>query len=181
MEQQVFNIHEELIARCKAGDREAHYKLYKLYSRAMFNVSYRILGSDEDAEDALQEAFISAFRSLESYRGDAAFGAWLKRIVVNKAINLLKKRKHETIPDDENWDVAEQDVQAEYKEEFTVDRVRKAIGQLPDGYRAVLSLYLLEGYDHEEIAGILNISESTSKSQLNRAKSKLREILTPKV
>jgi RNA polymerase sigma-70 factor (ECF subfamily) len=181
LEQQVLNIHEELIARCKAGDREAHYKLYKLYSRAMFNVSYRILGSEEDAEDALQEAFISAFRSLESYRGDAAFGAWLKRIVVNKAINLLKKRKHETIPDDENWDVAEQDVQAEYKEELTVDRVRKAIGQLPDGYRAVLSLYLLEGYDHEEIAGILNISESTSKSQLNRAKTKLREILTQKV
>ena len=181
MEQQVLNIHEALIARCKAGDREAHYKLYKLYSRAMFNVSFRITGREEDAEDALQEAFISAFKNLDSYRGDAAFGAWLKRIVVNKAINTLKKRKHEAIPDDEQWDVAEDEPGAEYKEELTVEQVRKAINELPDGYRTVLSLYLLEGYDHEEIAGILNITESTSKSQLNRAKNKLREILNERV
>ena len=181
MDQGTLNIHEDLIARCKAGDREAHYKLYKLYSRAMFNVSYRITGREEDAEDALQEAFISAFRNLNNYRGDAAFGAWLKRIVVNKAINVLKKRKHELMPEDESWDVAEPEAAAEYKEELTVDQVRKAIDQLPDGYRAVLSLYLLEGYDHEEIAGILNISESTSKSQLNRAKNKLREFLTGRV
>lgn len=181
MDQSTLNIHEELIARCKAGDREAHYKLYKLYSRAMYNVSYRITGREEDAEDALQEAFISAFRNLNNYRGDAAFGAWLKRIVVNKAINVLKKRKHELMPEDESWDVAEPEAAVEYKEELTVDQVRKAIDQLPDGYRAVLSLYLLEGYDHEEIAGILNISESTSKSQLNRAKNKLREFLTGRV
>lgn len=174
----MLNIHGELIARCKAGDREAHFELYKLYKRAMFNVSYRITGREEDAEDALQEAFISAFRNLQSYRGDAAFGAWLKKIVVNKAINILKKRKYETMPEDEQWDVAEEEAPADYKEELTVDRVKKAIDLLPDGYRAVLSLYLLEGYDHQEIAEILNITESTSKSQLNRAKSKLREILT---
>jgi RNA polymerase sigma factor (sigma-70 family) len=178
LEQQLLNIHEELIARCKTGDREAHFRLYKLYKRAMFNVGYRITGREEDAEDALQEAFISAFRNLERYRGDAPFGAWLKRIVVNKAINIVKKRKHETLPEDEQWDAAEQESPAEYREELTVDRVKKAIGQLPDGYRAVLSLYLLEGYDHQEIAEILNISESTSKSQLNRAKNKLREMLT---
>lgn len=181
MDQNALNIHEELIARCKAGDREAHYKLYKLYSRAMFNVSYRITGREEDAEDALQEAFISAFRNLNSYRGDAAFGAWLKRIVVNKAINVLKKKKHELIPEDESWDVSEPEPTVDYKEELTVDRVKKAIDQLPDGYRTVLSLYLLEGYDHEEISGILNISESTSKSQLNRAKNKLRELLTERL
>jgi RNA polymerase sigma factor (sigma-70 family) len=177
----VLNIHNDLIARCKSGDRDAHYKLYKLYSRAMFSVSYRITGREEDAEDALQEAFISAFRNLDNYRGDAAFGAWLKRIVVNKAINILKKRKHESFPEDEQWDVAEDETPAEYMEELTVDRVKKAIEQLPDGYRAVLSLYLLEGYDHQEIAEILSISESTSKSQLNRAKSKLREQLTQRV
>jgi RNA polymerase sigma factor (sigma-70 family) len=175
------NIHDELIARCKAGDREAHYKLYKLYSRAMYNVSFRITGREEDAEDALQEAFISAFRNLGGYRGDASFGAWLKRIVVNKAINVLKKRKLELIPDDESWDVSEPEPEAEYREELTVDRVRKAIEQLPEGYRAVLSLYLIEGYDHEEIASILQISESTSKSQLNRAKNKLRELLKDRV
>ena len=175
------NLHGDLIARCKSGDREAHYKLYKLYSRAMFNVSFRITGSEEDAEDALQEAFISAFRSLESYRGDAAFGAWLKRIVINKAINVVKKKRHELIPEDESWDVAEPAEATEYKEELTVDRVKAAIGQLPDGYRTVLSLYLLEGYDHQEIAEIMGISESTSKSQLNRAKGKLRELLTGKI
>jgi RNA polymerase sigma factor (sigma-70 family) len=181
LEQQVLNIHGELIERCKLGDRDAHYKLYRLYSRAMYNVAYRIIGREEDAEDALQEAFISGFRNLESYRGDAAFGAWIKRIVVNKAINIVKKRRFESIPDDDRFDVAESDDSAEYKEELTVERVKSAIAQLPDGYRSVLTLYLLEGYDHQEIAEIMNISESTSKSQLNRAKSKLRELLTTKV
>lgn len=170
-------MHEELIARCRDGDRDAHYRLYKLYSKAMFNVGLRITGNEADAEDALQEAFISAFRNLHRYRGDATFGAWLKRIVVNKAINVVKKRRHELMPDDEPWDVAEPEEQAGYREELTVEKVRHAIDGLPDGYRAVLSLYLLEGYDHQEIAGIMGITESTSKSQLNRAKNKLKEIL----
>lgn len=178
MDPQVLNLHDDLIARCKAGDREAHYRLYKLYSRSMFNASYRITGREEDAEDAVQEAFISAFRNLDHYRADATFGAWLKRIVVNKSINVLKKRKHPLMPDGEQWDVAEEEAPADYREELTVERVKKAIEELPDGYRAVLSLYLLEGYDHQEIAGILEISESTSKSQLNRAKGKLKEKLT---
>jgi RNA polymerase sigma factor (sigma-70 family) len=181
LEQQVLNIHEDLILRCRAGDREAHYELYRLYARAMFNVSYRITGSEEDAEDALQEAFISAFKNLQSYRGDASFGAWLKRIVVNKAINILKKRKFELLPDDEQWDVADEEPSEEYKEELSIEKVKLAIEQLPDGYRTVLSLYLLEGYDHQEIAEIMGITESTSKSQLNRAKNKLRELLTTKL
>ncbi len=171
------NIHDDLIARCRTGDRDAHYRLYKLYSKAMFNVGYRITKSEEDAEDVLQEAFISAFRNLDNYRGDATFGAWLKRIVVNKAINALNKRKHELIPDVEQWDVAEEDSVTEYREDLTVERVKKAIEKLPDGYRTVLSLYLLEGYDHQEIGEIMGISESTSKSQLNRAKARLKEIL----
>lgn len=177
MEQQVLNIHDDLIQLCKAGDRDAHYELYQLYSRAMFNVSYRITGREEDAEDALQDAFISAFRNLESYRGDASFGAWLKKIVVNKAINVLRKRKYELLPENEAWDVSEPEQTVDYKEDFTVERVKQAIAKLPDGYRTVLSLYLLEGYDHQEIAGIMGITESTSKSQLNRAKTKLKELL----
>lgn len=171
-------MHDDLIARCRQGDRDAHYRIYKLYSRSMYNISFRITRREEDAEDALQEAFISAFRNLASYRADATFGAWLKRIVVNKSINVLKKRKHEWMPEDEQWDVAEEETQVDYREELTVSRVKKAIEELPDGYRTVLSLYLLEGYDHQEIAEIMGISESTSKSQLNRAKGKLREKLT---
>ena len=178
LEQQALNMHDDLIARCRAGDRAAHYRIYKLYSRSMYNVGYRITGNFQDAEDALQEAFISAFRNLDHYRGDATFGAWLKRIVVNKSINVLKKRRHEAMPGDEGWDVAEEDSGGDYKDNLTVERVKKAIEELPDGYRAVLSLYLLEGYDHQEIAEILGITESTSKSQLNRAKGKLREKLT---
>jgi RNA polymerase sigma factor (sigma-70 family) len=179
LDQSGLHVHDELIARCREGDRDAHYKLYKLYSKAMFNVGYRITRSEQDAEDVLQEAFISAFRNLEKYRGDATFGAWLKRIVVNKAINALNKNKHETIPDDdEQWDVAEEETVSEYREGLTVERVRLGIEKLPDGYRTVLSLYLLEGYDHQEIGQILGISESTSKSQLNRARSKLKEILS---
>ena len=170
------HIHAEIIERCRQGDRDAHYELYKLYARSMYNIGYRIVHSEEEAEDVLQEAFISAFHSLEHYRGDASFGSWLKRIVVNKAINVLKRRKTERLPEDEKFDVADE-IWTEEEFPFTADQVRTAIGRLPDGYRAVLSLYLLEGYDHSEIAEILGISESTSKSQFNRSKKKLREIL----
>jgi RNA polymerase sigma factor (sigma-70 family) len=175
------NIHEDLIQRCRQGDREAHYRLYQLYKKSMYNVGYRIVNNEDEAEDVLQEAFISAFGNLAYYRGDATFGAWLKRIVVNKAINYLKKRQLERLPDDEKWDIkAEEPVDELEHFPYTVEQVREAIGNLPDGYRAVLSLYLLEGYDHAEIGEILGISESTSKSQFNRSKKKLKEILEGK-
>lgn len=176
LEAGTFHIHADIIEKCRRGDREAHYQLYKLYSRSMYNVGYRIVNNEEEAQDVLQEAFISAFRSLDHYRGDATFGSWLKRIVVNKAINVIKRRKTERFPDDDRFDVPEEESDVE-EFQFTVQQVRDAIEKLPDGYRSVLSLYLLEGYDHSEIAEILGISESTSKSQFNRSKKKLREIL----
>lgn len=142
----------------------------------MFNVGYRITGNEDDAADVLQDAFISAFKNLSSYQGTATFGSWLKRIVVNKAINSIKKKRAEILPDDNDWDIAQEE-EPEVPDDLTVDRVKHAIRQLPDGYRSVLTLYLLEGYDHQEIAEILGVSESTSKSQLNRAKNKLRELL----
>ncbi|HEY5825494.1 MAG TPA: RNA polymerase sigma factor [Cyclobacteriaceae bacterium] len=167
-----------MIQRCREGDRQAYYQLYKLYSRSMYNVGFRIVNNTEEAEDVLQEAFISAFKNLHHYRGDATFGAWLKRIVVNKAINYLKKKKMERFPDDEKWDVKEEVVVDEFESfPFSVDKVKRAIESLPDGYRTVLSLYLLEGYDHGEIAEIMGITESTSKSQFNRSKKKLKELL----
>jgi RNA polymerase sigma factor (sigma-70 family) len=172
------NIHDDLIQRCRQGDPDAHFKVYKLYSRSMYNVGFRIVNNTEEAEDVLQEAFISAFRNLELYRGDATFGAWLKRIVVNKAINYLKKKRMERFPENENWDVKEEEQRDDLEHfPYTVEQVRSAIESLPDGYRTVLSLYLLEGYDHGEIAEILGITESTSKSQFNRSKKKLRELL----
>ena len=144
----------------------------------MYSVGYRIVNNQEEAEDVLQEAFISAFRNLGDYRGSSSFGAWLKRIVVNKAINQIKKRRMERLPEDENFDIQEDVLADEFEGyPFTVDKVRKAIELLPDGYRAIFSLYLVEGYDHAEIAEILGISESTSKSQFNRSKKKIKEIL----
>ena len=173
------HIHQEIIERCRQGDREAHYQLYKLYSKSMYNVGYRIVKNEAEAEDVLQEAFISAFRNLSNYRRDASFGSWLKRIVVNKAINVLKSRKTERLPEDENFDLQEE-VAAPYEFRYSIEEVKNAMDVLPDGYRSVLSLYLLEGYDHAEIAEILGISESTSKSQFNRSKKKLRDILEVK-
>ena len=142
----------------------------------MYNVAFRVIGDEDEAQDILQDAFISAFKNLEHYRGEAAFGAWLKRIVVNKAVNALNKRKHDRLPENEDWDVPEEEFVFQ-TDELTVERVKRGIEQLPDGYRSVLSLYLIEGYDHQEIGEIMGISESTSKSQLNRAKVKLRELL----
>ncbi len=172
----VLNPHADLIEQCRQGDREAHYRLYKLYARSMYNVGYRIVNHAGEAEDVLQEAFISAFRNLEYYRGDASFGSWLKRIVVNKAINVIKKRRTEPLAEGADFEIADSgDEEREFP--YSVDQVKQAIASLPDGYRSVLSLYLLEGYDHSEIAEILGISESTSKSQFNRSKKKLLSLL----
>lgn len=170
-------IHADLIERCRQGDREAHYQVYKLYSKSMYNIGYRIVNNQEEAEDVLQEAFINAFRSLNLYRGEASFGSWLKRIVINKAINALKMRKMERISEDESFDIKDEGAADQEEFPYSVLEVKQAIEGLPDGYRSVLSLYLLEGYDHGEIAEIMGISESTSKSQFNRSKKKLREIL----
>ncbi len=144
----------------------------------MYNVGFRIVNNEEEAQDVLQEAFISAFRNLNLYRGDSTFGVWLKRIVVNKAINQVNKKKMERFPEDDHWDIKDEEPKDEFEHfPFSVDKVKNAIRKLPDGYRSVLSLYLLEGYDHGEIAGILGITESTSKSQFNRSKKKLKELL----
>ncbi len=138
----------------------------------------RIVNNIEEAEDILQEAFLSAFRNIKSYKWEAAFGAWLKRIVVNYSINHIRKKKLEVVSMEESKPVEKvEETPPDYELELTVEKVRNAIQLLPDGYRVVFSLYLLEGYDHGEIAEILNITESTSKSQYNRAKKKLREFI----
>jgi RNA polymerase sigma-70 factor (ECF subfamily) len=176
------NIHQEYIDRLRSWDREAQFEIYKLYYRSMYNTSFRIVGVAEDAEDIMQESFLAAYSKIDTYSGKVSFGAWLKRIVINKSLDLLKSRKKILVPVD--------DLELEYQEDDSTDetnfenlsmaRIRDAIQSLPDGYRLVLSLYLLEGYDHEEIAQILNISGSTSRSQYTRAKQKLIEILRNK-
>ncbi|TPE44775.1 RNA polymerase sigma factor [Pontibacter mangrovi] len=171
------DVNQEVVQRCKGGDHRAQYELYKLYAKAMFNVSMRITNDYAEAEDVLQEAFVSAFKNLHSYKGEASFGSWLKKIVINAAINAVRKRRSELVPMDERTVANVPDEVTEDDAEWQVEQVRRAIQMLPDGYRVVLSLYLLEGYDHAEIGEVLGISESTSKSQYSRARKKLLEIL----
>lgn len=173
---------QHLIEQCKLGNRKAQYALYQQYVDAMFNVSQRIVNSREDAEDVLQESFLSAFKNINNFRFESTFGAWLKRIVINTSINFLRKRKLNLIEIEEEKinKMALKTDETNIFQELTgkVDDVKNAIKQLPNGARTVLNLYLIEGYDHLEISEIMNISESTSKSQYRRAKQKLRTILT---
>jgi RNA polymerase sigma factor (sigma-70 family) len=171
--------HYQLVVECKQGSKKACYELYRLYSKAMLNVAFRILNNMDEAEDVLQESFLDAFKKVVDFRQETTFGLWLKQIVVNRSINLLRKRKLEwvqmeseqleNIPDEPEPD--DDDMQ------YRVAQVKQAMQLLPEGYRVVLSLYLIEGYDHEEIGQILNITENTSRTQFLRAKRKLSEVL----
>ena len=169
-----------LIKACIIGDRSAQYALYKPYSKAMYNICFRITNDQDDAKDVLQEAFLSAFNNLGSFKGESSFGAWLKRIVVNSSINHVKKNKIMYSQLD-GHDIEQETTMQDHEIVLEIDRIKEALQQLPDGFRTVLSLYLFEGYDHREIAEILDISESTSKSQYNRAKKRLKEILKERV
>ncbi|GAB3827525.1 RNA polymerase sigma factor [Pontibacter rugosus] len=171
------DVNHHVVERCKSGDHKAQYELYKLYAKAMFNVSMRITNDYAEAEDVLQEAFISAFKNMHSYKGDASFGSWLKKIVVNAAINAVRKRRSELVPLEEKLVAHVPDEVCDEDDGWQLEQVHRAIQKLPDGYRVVLTLYLLEGYDHAEIGEILSITESTSKSQYSRAKKKLLEIM----
>ena len=160
------------------GDVRAQYQLYTLYSKAMYNICYRMTNQKEEAEDMLQESFSYAFSKLGSFRFESSFGAWLKRIVVNTCINHLKKKRVDLVYTEHQSDPVSADESVDYGEiRFQVKRVMKALEKLPEGYRIVFSLYLLEGYDHKEIAEILGVTESTSKSQFLRAKQKIKEML----
>jgi RNA polymerase sigma factor (sigma-70 family) len=170
----------ELVQECKLGNRKAQYKIYSLYSKAMLNTCIRIVKNQEEAEDVLQEAFIDAFTKIHSFRMESSFGLWLKQIVVNKSINYLRSKKLELVDIEENLHKIDGTIEVfngEDDAELKVEAINKALYQLPDGYRTVLSLYLFEGYDHEEIAGHLGISESTSRTQYMRARNKLLQII----
>jgi RNA polymerase sigma-70 factor (ECF subfamily) len=175
------DIHKTLIEASKKGDNRARKQLYELYARAMFNICCRMMNNREDAEDILQEAFVQAFIKLETFRYDSTFGAWLKRIVINTCINAINKRKVDLLLTDDMYYFGDRSDDEEMNDlPLTVKDVEKAMQQLPEGGRVVFSLYLLEGYDHVEIAQILGITESTSKSQYMRAKRRVFELLKEK-
>lgn len=145
----------------------------------MLNVAFRILNSMDEAEDVLQESFLDAFKKVKDFRQETTFGLWLKQIVVNRSINLLRKRKLDWVQmeSEQLENIADEEPADEEEMQYKVDQVKRAMMLLPEGYRVVLSLYLLEGYDHEEIGQILNITENTSRTQFLRAKRKLSEVL----
>ena len=171
------HIHKKIIEACKKGDERSKYELYQLYSKAMFNVCYRMMNNREEAEDMLQDAFTQAFLKLDTYRYESNFGAWLKRIVINTCLNAINKRKLELTYCDTIYEKELPREEEENDVQFTVDSITKAMEKLPEGSRMVFSLYLFEGYDHGEISQIMKITESTSKSQFMRAKRRVIEIL----
>ncbi|MCB0635221.1 MAG: RNA polymerase sigma factor [Lewinella sp.] len=162
----------ELIAGCLADDRLAQKELYDRYSRAMYTAAYRITADFELADDVLQEAFVKVFRHLSGFRGDSTLGAWIKTIVVRTALSRIKKRVwHEPIEDHLGAAVVD------WGHRIDADYLEKAIQALPEGYRTVFVLIEVEGYAHQEVADMLNISVGTSKSQLFYAKKRLRQSL----
>lgn len=169
------------MVECKQGSKKACFELYKLYAKAMLNVAFRVVGNVAEAEDVIQESFLDAFKRINDFRQETTFGLWLKQIVVSKSINVLRKRKVELIElgDDADY-LAEEELCDDEEMHYKVARVKEAMNDLPEGYKQVISLYLIEGYDHEEIGQILNITENTSRTQFLRAKRKLSEILSRK-
>ena len=170
-------LHIELVEKCKVNDRQAQMQLHRQYCDGMFCVAMRFLKNSDDAEDVLQDSFIKAFQRIGQFKGDVTFGAWLKRIVVNGSIDFLKSKHQRTVELNESYlRVAEEDDWS-VEEGISIDQVKKAIEELPQKYRYVVQLFLVEGYDHSEISEILGITETASRTRLLRGKTQLKEKL----
>jgi RNA polymerase sigma factor (sigma-70 family) len=173
-------MHEDLLEACKKGDSRAQMKIYQLYYKPMYHVSFRILGDRMEAEDVMQEAFLVAFKNISTVDLNVSFGGWLKRIVTNRSLDALRKRKPqielaEDFPDEVPTESYVMPDEGPVQER--VEKVKRAMDKLPEKYRLVLTLSLFEGYDHEEIGHILGVSASTSRAQLSRGKQKLLQMI----
>ncbi|WAC03518.1 RNA polymerase sigma factor [Lacinutrix neustonica] len=176
-------VQSNIIELCKQNNRKAQLQLYNQYCDGMYCVAKRFLNHTAEAEDVVQEAFIKAFSKLHQFKGDVTFGAWLKRIVINKSIDVLKLKKQRLVEleevhlkvvdasNDDKWLV---------HDDTTLEEIKAAIDTLPEKYKYVLLLFLMEGYDHQEISDILNITEVASRTQLSRGKLKLQHVLKHK-
>ena len=181
LENAYINIHQDIINACKAGDRNAQFKIYKLYYKAMYNTSLRIVNDTMEAEDIMQEAFLQAFNRIHSNTGEGSFGSWLKRIVINKSLDVIRKRKIQVSLEEESMEFPE--IIEENREEeirLQLADVKEAIGELQEEYRVIINLFLLEQYSHEEISEMLHITNNLSRTRLVRAKQKVLKILKEK-
>lgn len=174
----------ELIARAQRGDEEAFAALFDVHKRRVYSLCLRMTGDTAEAEDLAQEAFLQLFRKIATFRGESAFSTWLHRLVVNVVLMHLRKKGLQQVSLDEPDASQDEPVKREYGDDdkrllHSIDRITlsRAIDGLPPGYRAVLVLHDVEGYEHNEIAQILNCSVGNSKSQLHKARLKLRELL----
>jgi RNA polymerase sigma-70 factor (ECF subfamily) len=141
----------------------------------MYNICIRMMADKREAEDVLQQSFMDAYNNIDKFNFSATPGAWLKRITINNCINHLRKKRVTLVELKDHFEVS---IEEEEPVQYNVGPIKKAISLLPEGYRIVLNLYLFEGYDHGEISEIMNISESTSKSQYSRARKKLKQIIS---
>jgi RNA polymerase sigma-70 factor (ECF subfamily) len=166
-----------LVIESKNGNQKAQIKLYDLHCNAMFTISCRYLKNDEEAKDAMQDGFLKAFLNLESFVDGTNFSSWLKMIIINTCIDALKKKKLETISlekypfeisNDDDWN---------FDSKISKQQIIEAIEKLDVKYQLVIKLYLMEGYDHQEIASILKIPVKTSRTHLRRGKLALRNLL----
>lgn len=168
-----------LLNLCKENNEKAQLTIYNKYYKAMFNVAFRIVNDYALAEDIMQESFLKAFTKLDSYSGKVTFGAWLKKIVVNNSIDEYKKvSKHQIETLDENTEVIDDsnDNGISYSE-LKAESVLKTIQNLKPNYKIILTLFFIEGYDLEEISGILNITNENCRTLISRAKESLRKKL----
>jgi RNA polymerase sigma-70 factor (ECF subfamily) len=173
-EGQFLNLHQELIDGCKRCDQKAQFQIYKLYYKAMYNTSLRIVNDTMEAEDIMQESFLSAFEKIGTYSGKVSFGAWLKKIVTNRSLDYISKKRMVLYKDIESfYDLEDTSSHNSEEPDSRVGTIIDRIKLLPEKYHNILSLYLFEGYDHEEIGQILSIPSSTSRSNFTRAKQRL--------
>lgn len=175
--------HQTLIEACRKGDPLAQHQLFHAYVEGMYQTAFRIMQQQYEAEDAVQEAFVKAFTKLNGFRGDASFGSWLKRIVVNTALNKIKKSKLIWVSlSDEEHQIADVDTTISLEDEGpSVEEIKKHIAGLPKACQLVFTLHLLEEYPQKEVAEMLNISIGTVKSQYSRAKKLLYQQLNSNV
>jgi RNA polymerase sigma factor (sigma-70 family) len=175
-------IDDSIIEGCIAGKRSAQNALYRKFSAMMLSVCMRYAQNRDEAEDILQEAFIKIFQNIAGFRGEGSFEGWMKRIMINHALNHYRKNKKTPFTQDIN-EINEQDILGKeeiqgHHEPVSADILLSLIQLLPQGYRMVFNLYVFEEYSHKEIAKELNISESTSKTQLLKARRMLRRKLS---
>ena len=169
---------QDLIKSCRKNDRQAQLSIYKLYYKAMYNTSLRIVNNTADAEDIMQESFLDAFRKISSYNGDGSFGSWLKRIVINKSLDYVKARQSRQSLGQKILEMEEQNPEDENQSteiDAKIEEVRLALEKVPENYRIILILFLLEGYDHQEIAQILNTPYGNVRTRYSRARQRLIE------